>query len=109
MNHNLLAAISPLRDIYAPASPYPTDTNSVTITQFLNPILNFAIIAIGLSAFFTLLLAGFNYITSNGDKNKVELATQMFTYAIIGLVLIAASFIITNIIGGLVGGGFSLI
>lgn len=108
MNSILLAQKTLLQNIYDPGKPYgPVATTN--ISQLLNPILNFVIIAIGIAAFGTLLLAGFNYITSAGDKAKVEMATQMFTYAIIGLALVAASFIITKIIGALVGGGFSLI
>jgi hypothetical protein len=108
MTQKLLSAATNLQDIYAPGQPYGAVANT-KISQLLNPIINFVIIAIGIASFATLIFAGFNYITSNGDKNKVEMATQMFTYAIIGLVLVAASFIITNLMSAIIGGGFSLI
>ena len=73
------------------------------ISTLLNPfIINIFIIS-GLLAFFVIILAGFNYITAAGDKNKVEQAQHMLTYGIVGLVVVVTSFLITRIIGAVIG------
>jgi len=45
-------------------------------------------------AFFQLILGGINWISSGGDKGKVEAAQQRLTQAIIGLMIVFASWAI---------------
>jgi len=53
-----------------------------------------------------ILFAGFTYITGGGDKNKVAQASNMLSYGILGLVLVVAAYLITRIIGAVVGFDF---
>jgi len=107
--NSTLAATKSLQSTYPPASPYPTSVANTTISHLVNPLINFVIIGFGVAALATIILAGFNFITAAGDKGKIQQATQMLTYAIIGLVVIAAAFLLTNIISSTVGGGFKLL
>lgn len=92
---------STLSDMYTPASSIGGD--GAQLSNLINPIIANAFIISGLVAFFVILFAGFSYISGAGDKNKMAQSTNMLTYAILGLVIIVASFLITRIIGTVLG------
>ncbi|MEK7611074.1 MAG: hypothetical protein AAB486_01710 [Patescibacteria group bacterium] len=60
--------------------------------QLVGTLLQVAIIISGLAAFIFLLLGGFQYVTSGGEKAQAEAARDKITYAIIGMVIIAAAY-----------------
>lgn len=64
------------------------------IGQIINIVLGF--MGIVLLAYF--LYAGFLWMTAGGDSKKVSEATTMIRNAIIGLVIIVASFAISNFV-----------
>ena len=64
------------------------------VGQIINIVLGF--MGIVLLAYF--LYAGFLWMTAGGDSKKVEEATKMIRNAIIGLVIIVASFAISNFV-----------
>jgi len=45
------------------------------------------------------LYGAYMYLTSEGNPDKIKKAQAVFTYSIIGLILIISSFIITKVIG----------
>lgn len=45
-----------------------------------------------------IIYAGFTYVTAQGNASKVQTATKMLTYAVIGAVLILGALTITRII-----------
>ena len=57
-------------------------------------ILGFA----GIALFIYFIIGGFKYITSEGDPKKTQEAKGTLTYAIGGMVLIAAAFLILKFI-----------
>jgi len=89
-----------LGTVYTPAAALGTDP---TLSTLVNPIIANILIISGIVAFFTILLAGFTYISSAGDKAKTALAGQMLNYGIIGIVVVVAAFIITRIMGAILG------
>lgn len=50
-----------------------------------------------------IVLAGMQWITSGGDKNKLEVARRRLTWAIVGLIIGFLSFFIVNVIGNIFG------
>jgi len=52
----------------------------------------------GIVLFIMLLMGGFKFITAGGDPKAVEGAKKTLTYAIAGMVLLAASFLILRFI-----------
>ena len=66
---------------------------------FISGIVRFIIVIAGLFAFWNFLTGGLEYITSGGDKAKLTNAQQKILMSIVGLVIIAASFLITALIG----------
>lgn len=70
---------------------------SATIGALLSPLINNVIIITALASFVAVIFAGFNYVTSSGDKAKVQQATTMLNYALLGLALAVSAFVITQI------------
>lgn len=101
MTGKLLAAKQPLSDLYV-----STATKPESFGQLLTPIINNVLILIGLAALFVIIISGFNYISSGGDKNKISQASANFNYALIGLVLAMAAFLITRILSSATGFDF---
>jgi hypothetical protein len=101
MNNNLLAVKTNLSTPYDPASRL-TGANA-SWSALISPIIQNTFIVIGTLALFTIIFAGFQYITSDGDENKIKQATTMLNYAIIGLVLAGTAYLIVKIIGTATG------
>lgn len=77
--------------------------NNATLSNLINPIINNVLIISGVLALATILLAGFSFITAEGDKAKTAQASSSLTYGIIGLVVVVAAFLVTRIIGAILG------
>jgi len=90
-----------LDTLYAPGSAMGgVDARLDTI---VNPLIANTLIISGVVAFFTVFLAGYNYISAGGDKAKTEQAQNMLTYGILGLIVIASAYLITRLIGAQFG------
>ena len=73
-----------------------------SLQDFIVALLNvFIIIATPIVVIF-IILAGFKYVTAQGNASKIEEATRALTYAIIGGVLIIGAVAIAEIIKDLV-------
>lgn len=82
------------------------DTTKVPFTdlgKFISVLTSVAFIVAGLAAFAYLVLGGFQYITSGGDKAAAQGARDRITYAILGLAIIAASAAIIGVAQAIFG------
>lgn len=87
-------------DIVGVVTPPAGLANTVQETgSFISIAIVLIVIVAGLFTLWQLLSGGFDYITSSGDKTKIEQATHKITMAIVGIVIVAASFIIIAIAG----------
>ena len=50
-----------------------------------------------------LVYGGVSYMTAGGDEKQVNKAKQMLTNAVIGLVIVVAAIMVTQILGGILG------
>ncbi len=66
-------------------------------------VINAAIVLSAVVAVFLIVYSGFQYVTSSGDKEKVDNARKRLTYAIIGLIFIVLSFLVINFISQFTG------
>jgi hypothetical protein len=62
-----------------------------TIEQLINAIINFLFTLALVVVPLVIVVAGYFFITSEGDPVKVAKARQMVIYALVGLLIIAAS------------------
>lgn len=88
---NVMAQIDTGEDI-APGKGFATDIGSL-----LNALLSFVMIIAALLVFLYLIWGGIEWITSGGDKGKTESARNKITSAVVGLIVIAASFAILTL------------
>jgi uncharacterized membrane protein len=92
------AQTDPIGQLEAPASIVTQPEN---IYKIFNSVVNLLIVVAGIWFLVQIILAGFNYITGAGDSNKTGEAMKKITDSVIGLVIVAAAFIITYIAGAL--------
>ena len=66
-------------------------------TQLMSAI-NWAIGMAGVVCVVFVVIGGFTYMTSAGDPAKLQKAKKTIVYAVIGLIIVALSFVITNFV-----------
>jgi hypothetical protein len=84
-----------------------------SISSLFTVIISAVITIASLVTLFFMLSGGFDWITSNGEKEKITKAQQKITYAVIGIIFIVLSFSIFGVVAGnmlgiieLTGSGF---
>jgi hypothetical protein len=98
----LLALTLPFGFTYAATVTLDNPLRVGSLEALLVAILNiFTILMIPIIVFF-IILAGFRYVTAQGNPGQIEEATTTFTYAIIGGVLVLAAVAIAEIISNTV-------
>lgn len=68
------------------------------MSAFISNAITVVFAAAGLYAFFNLMLAGFTYITANGDQKKLESALYSINMSLLGLVIMVGAAAITAIV-----------
>lgn len=71
---------------------------NLTIAGLIASLINGAILISALAVLLYLILGGFQWLTSGGDKGKTEQARNKITSALIGLLIVIASWAIFNLI-----------
>lgn len=79
------------------------------IIGFASNLIKLIMIIGGLWAFINLILAGFTYITSQGNPEKITQANQQMYNSLIGLTIMVGSFVLAAITGWLLFGDASAI
>ncbi len=70
---------------------------------FISNIFKFTVFIGGIYLILQLILAGYAYISANGDVKKTEAAWTKIWQSLLGFVIIAAAFVIASIIGKITG------
>lgn len=78
-------------------------TNGDGLFILLNKIFNLIGAAAGIFFLIQILLAGFAYISASGDQKKTEAAWAKIYQSIIGLLIVSSAFVLTAVIGKLLG------
>jgi len=71
---------------------------NLTMAGLIASLINGAILISALAVLLYLILGGFQWLTSGGDKGKTESARNKITSALIGLLIVIASWAIFNLI-----------
>lgn len=77
--------------------------NSGGLLFLIGNILKFAGVIAGIFFIIKIIIAGFTYISGAGDPKKTAEAWSQIWQSIIGLVIVSGAFVITAVIGRLVG------
>lgn len=94
---------NPFGDIPNPYTEYGYPGDSPGLGIFINNIVQMVMVIGGLLFFGLLVFGGIQYLTSTGNEDAVERARNTITYAIIGLVIIAAAWFIVSILETVLG------
>lgn len=93
--------------IFGKISPPPQVVNigpgRVGISNLLNNTIALIYAGAGIIFVFMVVFSALQWITSGGDKEKYGAARSRLTHAIIGIILLALSFVIINLIGSITG------
>ncbi len=76
----------------------PVPGEGADLIGWIVTILRYLIGLTGILAAAVLIFNGILYITASGDEGKITKATKGITYAIIGLIIAAISFLIVNFV-----------
>lgn len=102
--------------VFAQASLDIKQPGTVKITEIgklISAAVGTVIIIAALLAFLYLILGGIKWITSGGDKAGMEEARNKITHAIVGLIIVGASWAIMSLVQNflgvqIIGGSISL-
>ena len=79
------------------------------LINFFSNALRLLTVVAGLWGVLNLILAGYGFISSGGDQEKIQSAQSKIWNSLIGLIIIAASFTIAAIIGWIFFGDAGII
>jgi len=69
------------------------------LTAFFSNILRLIFVVAGIYALINLIIAGFSYMTAGGDSKKLTQAWDRIWQTLLGLAIIAGSFVLAAIFG----------
>lgn len=78
-------------------------------TDVISAVVRFIVVIAGVFSLWQFLTGGLSFITSGGDKGKLTEAQNKIQMSLVGLVIIAASFIIIAIVSKILFGSFTAI
>lgn len=88
-----------IKDItVTPGTGYATDFG-----KMFSSVLNVVMLIAAVLVFAYLIFGGIQWITSGGDKGKAEEARNKITAAVIGLIIVAASYAVINLVVNFLG------
>lgn len=101
--------LADVKDIIGGVTPPPGIRDWMAITNagegapglipFFNALLKLLIVVAGLYALLNLVLAGFQFISAGGDPKNVEKAWSKIWQSLLGLLIVAASFLLAALFG----------
>jgi len=91
---------------FTPSNSIPQNCSSISTT--ISDIIIALFSVAGLAFFIMLVLSGIKIITAGGDKEKISSAQTAIIHAILGIVIVAASFLIVEIVTSVLGVGGAL-
>ncbi len=96
-----------MKSVYAtitnPAVPGATGEPGVYIGNLISTAIGAVIVIAAVLALIYLIMGAFDWITSGGDKQKLESARGKITNGIIGLILVVATWAIITLVGNFLG------
>ncbi len=93
----------------------PNALNNYTSSQgegiflLLNNIMKVMIVGAGLFAMFNFITAGYEFISANGDAQKINNAWNKIWQSMLGVLIAAGSFTIAGVLGKLIFGEWTAI
>jgi len=99
-------------DVIGKITPPPGIKQSLTeggLVNFLNAIFRVIIIAGGVYSLINFMFAGFQFISAGGDSKQIEQAWGKIWQSLVGLLILAGSFVLAAIFGKIIFGDYGAI
>lgn len=80
--------------------------NFGTLGDAVGTLISWILMIAGLAAFLYILWGAFNYVTAGDDSGKTEKARKTITNAVVGLILVALTFVIWQVAVSVTGVDF---
>ncbi len=100
-------AVDSIVGVISPPAGIPSATTDTT--NVISAFVRFIVVIAGVFSLWQFLTGGLAFITSAGDKGKLTEAQNKIQMSLVGLVIIAASFIIIAIVSQVLFGDFTAI
>jgi uncharacterized protein YggT (Ycf19 family) len=88
---------------FAPTAGTGTEAFATPFTNFLSNLIGFLTLLAGLMFLLYFIFAALSWVTSGGEKGKVESAKNQMTQAALGLVIVVAAYAIAGVVGRVLG------
>lgn len=100
---DLIGPINPPPGVnqYRSLIPNPNDVAAAGLIPFLNNLVKLITVIAGLYAFLNIILAGYGFMSAGDDPKKMASAWAKIWQSLIGLLIIASSFVLAIIFGWL--------
>lgn len=98
-----LGPLSPPTTAFAPLPGMGVEAVGAPLAQFISNLLGFITGLAGIMFLIYLIFAGLSWVSSGGDKGKVEAARSQMTQAALGLVVVIAAYAIAGVVGRVLG------
>ncbi len=98
-----LGPLTPPTTAFAPEAGTGVEAVGGPIAQFVSNLLGFITGLAGIMFLIYLIFAGLSWVSSGGDKGKVEAARNQMTQAALGLVVVIAAYAIAGVVGRVLG------
>lgn len=85
---------------------FASDGNVTQVENFIKSVIQVLAGLAGLIATVFFVIGGFHYITSSGNPERLDRAKHTLLYSALGLVIVIAAFIISNIVTDLATSAF---
>lgn len=76
-----------------------------SLDKYISTLLGFGTAVAFIYFVFQFIIAGYGFLSSEGDKGKIELARHRMSQAILGLVVIVAAIFLSGLLGQVLGLG----
>jgi len=81
----------------------PGNDATTFLTDIISTVVGLMTLIAGIFFFFILLSGAIGWISSGGDRQKIESARQRVFNGVIGIVVVVAAIFIIQIVGGVIG------
>jgi len=81
----------------------PSNVRIGDLGMLISALVGTLLILSAILAFFFLILGGISWITSGGDKAKMEEARNKITHAIVGLIIVGAAWAVMTLVQNFLG------
>jgi len=83
--------LSPIKDVYNPSG----DVSPTTLSEVIARVIKVVLSLLGMIFLVLIIYAGFTWMTSAGNEDRIDKAKKIMAAAVIGLAIVLAAYVIT--------------